>query len=146
MIMKTLKFFLTCFVVMTFFGLASYSQGNEKTTYYWDSGEIHPSLPGVSETVTGSFSGIYTVWDFKYQWRANGTYTGDISGTIYYTSAVEQCNGKDWMPGSVVTCTYRVHIQDESGTLYYANHYIYHQTVNANGELTSDVYKEFILP
>ncbi|NMC38932.1 MAG: hypothetical protein GYA41_11480 [Bacteroidales bacterium] len=144
--MKTLKFFLTCLVVMTFFGLASYSQGNEKTTYYWDSGEIHPSLPGVSEAVTGSYSGIYTVWDFKYQWRANGTYTGDISGTVYYTSAVEQCNGKDWMPGSVVTCTLRIHVQDKNGTLYYTEHHIYHQTINANGELTSDVYKEFILP
>ena len=83
---------------------------------------------------------------FYYQRRAKGTYTGDISGTIYYTSAVENYNFKDWMPGSTETGTGtgRIHIHDEYGTVYYTLHYISHATINANGELTSDVSKEFV--
>lgn len=142
--MKALKFFLTVFVVMTFFALASYSQGNVKTTYYYNSGElVSIQLPGLAETVTGSYGGYWTVWFFKSQWRAKGTYVGDDSGIIYYTSIVENYNFKDWMPGTVVTGTGRIHIQDEYGTMYYTFHYISHATINANGELTSDVSKEF---
>ena len=47
------------------------------------------------------------------------------------------------MPGTVVTGTGRIHIQDEYGTMYYTFHYISHATINANWELTSDVSKEF---
>jgi len=143
MIMKTLKFFVTFFVVMTFFALTSYSQGNVKTTYYYGNNLVGVQLPGLPETVTGSFGGYWTIWNFKTQWRAKGTYTGDISGTIYYTSAVENYVFKDWMPGSVETGTGRIHIHDEYGTVYYTLHYISHATINANGELTSDVSKEF---
>jgi hypothetical protein len=142
--MKTLKFFLTFFVVMTFFALASYSQGNEKTVTYYESGYLESiQPPGLPETISGSFSGYWTVWNFKWQWRAKGTYVGDITGTIYYTSAVENYNFKNWMPGSVETGTGRIHIQDEYGTVYYTLHYISHATINANGELTSDVFKKF---
>lgn len=139
--MKTLKFFLTVFVVMAFFTLTAYSQGNVKTTYYVSKDLPGIQLPGVPETVTGSFNGYWTVWNFKVQWRAKGTYTGDISGTIYYTSAVENYISKDWMPGSVKTGTGRIHIQDEYGTLYYTLHYVSHVTINANGEIASDVYQ-----
>ena len=146
--MKTLKIFLTIFVAMTFFALTSYSQGNVKTTYYYVSPPLVSfQLPGVPETVTGSYSGYWTVWNFKAQWRAKGIYTGDITGTIYYTSAVTNYNFKDWMPGSVGTGTGTIHIQDEYGTVYYTYHYISHITINANGEIASDVNKEhkFIL-
>jgi hypothetical protein len=148
MIMKTPKIFLTFFVVMTFIALTSYSQGNEKTTtYYGPYNLVEVQLPGLPETVTGSYGGYWTVWNFKTQWRAKGTYTGDDTGIIYYTSIVENYNFKDWMPGSVETGTGRIHIHDEYGTVYYTLHYISHATINANGELTSDVYKEneFIL-
>lgn len=141
--MKALKLFLTVFVVMTFFALTAYSQGNVKTTYYYEANLTEAQLPGLSETVTGSYSGYWTVWYFKTQWRAKGTYVGDDSGTIYYTSAVENYNFKNWMPGSVETGTGRIHIQDEYGTLYYTLHYISHATINANGEPTSDVSNEF---
>lgn len=141
--MKTLKFFLTFFVAMTFFALTSYSQGNTKTaTYLGPFYLAGVQLPGLPETVTGSYGGYWTVWDFKYQWRANGIYTGDDSGTMYYTSAVENYNSKDWMPGSVATGTCTIQIHDEYGTVYYNFHYIYHITINANGEIASDVYKE----
>lgn len=141
--MKSLKFLLTFFVIMTFFAFTSYSKGNVKTTTYYDSGElVGISLPGVPETVTGSFGGYWTVWDFKTQWRAKGTYVGDISGTIYYTSVVENYNYMDWMPGSVETGRGTIHIKDEYGTVYYHSHYIGHITVNAKGEITADVYKE----
>jgi len=140
--MKTLKYFLTVFVAMTFFALTSYSQGNVKTTYYIASPPLEGfQLPGVPETVTGSYEGYWTVWYFKTQWRAKGTYTGDDTGTVYYTSAIENYNSKDWMPGEVVTGTGRIHIQDKNGTVYYTLHYISHITINANGEIVSDVYK-----
>jgi len=80
---------------------------------------------------------------FYYQRRAKGTYVGNDSGTIYYTSSVENYIFKDWMPGSVETGTGRIHIKDEYGIVYYNVHYISHATINANGELTSDVSKEF---
>jgi len=139
--MKTLKIFLTFFVVMTFFALTSYSQGNSKTSYYYNSGAlVSIQLPDVPETVSGSYEGYWTVWNFKTQWRAKGTYTGDISGTMYYTSVIENYSFKDWMPGSVETGTGTVHIRDEYGTVYYKSHYTSHVTVNANGEITSEVY------
>lgn len=141
--MKTLKFFLTVFVVMAFFSLTGFSQGNEKTTYYYEANLTEVQLPGLQETVSGYYGGYWTVWNFKTQWRAKGIYVGDISGITYYTSAVENYNFKDWMPGAVETGTGRIHIQDEYGTLYYTLHYISHVTINANGEPTSDVAKEF---
>jgi len=79
---------------------------------------------------------------FYYQWRAKGTYVGDDFGTIYYTSVVENYNFKDWMLGSVETGIGRIHIQDEYGTVYYNSHYTSHITINANGEITSDVLNE----
>jgi hypothetical protein len=128
---------------MTFFTLTSYSQGNVKTTtYYGPNDLVGVQLPGLPETVTGSYAGYWTVWNFKTQWRAKGTYTGDISGTIYYTSAVENYNLMNWMPGSVETGIGTIHIQDEYGTVYYTLHYISHITINANGEIASDVSKE----
>jgi len=139
--MKRLKFFLTFFVATTFFALASYSQGNVKTTYYYSENLVSIQLPGVPETVTGSFAGYWTVWYFKTQWRAKGTYTGDNTGTVYYTSIVENYNFKDWMPGSVETGTGRIQIQDEYGIVYYSFNYISHMTINANGEIASDIYK-----
>ncbi|MGB8489776.1 MAG: hypothetical protein WCE64_01830 [Bacteroidales bacterium] len=142
--MKTLKFFLTFFVVMTFFTLTSYSQRNVKTTTYYGYDLVNVQLPGLTETVTGSYGGYWTVWNFKTQWRAKGTYTGDISGTIYYTSAIENYNDMTWMPGSVETGVGTIRIEDEYGTVYYTYHYISHITINANGEIASDVYKEQI--
>lgn len=142
--MKTLKFFFTFFVVMTFFTLTSYSQGNGKTTTYYGNDLVNAQLPGLPETVTGSYGGYWTVWNFKTQWRAKGIYTGDVSGTTYYTSAVENYNFMDWMPGLVLTGTGTIHIRDEYGTVYYTFHYISHITINANGEIASDVYKEQI--
>ena len=139
--MKTLRFFSTFLVVMTFFALTSYSQGNVKTTtYYGPIDLVELQLPGVPETVTGSFGGYWTVWNFKTQWRAKGTYVGDDSGTIYHTFAVQNYMFKDWMPGSVKTGTSIVRIRDENGTVYYNSHTISHITVNANGEITSDVF------
>ena len=80
--MKTLKFLLTVFVMMTFCVLTSYSQGNVKTTTYYGAVElVREKLPGVSETFTGSYSGYWTVWYFKTQWIAKGKYT-DISATF----------------------------------------------------------------
>ena len=140
--MKTLNFFSVLLIVMTFFALASYAQGNVKTKdYYGPYNLVEVQLPGLPETVTGSYGGWWTVWNFKSQWRAKGTYTGDTSGTIYYTSAVENYSFKDWMPGSVETGTGTVHIRDEYGTVYYKSHYTGHVTINANGEITSDVFK-----
>ena len=141
--MKTLKFYLMLFVAMTFLTMNSYSQGNTKTSAYFDSGElVGLQLPGVPETVTGSYGGWWTVWYFKTQWRAKGMYVGDISGTIYYTSAVSNDISIQWMPGEIVTATNRVHIEDEYGTVYYHDHYNLHITLNAKGELTSDVFNE----
>ena len=141
--MKTLKFLSTLFIVMTFFALTSYSQGNAKTTtYYGPYNLVEVQLPGLPETVTGSFGGYWTVWSFKTQWRAKGTYVGDISGTVYYTSSIENYNFMDWMPGSVETGRATISIRDEYGTVYYTLHYISHVTVNAKGEVTADVFKE----
>ena len=127
---------------MTFFTITSYSQGNVKTTKYYGNDLVNVQLPGLPETVTGSYGGYWTVWNFKTQWRAKGTYTGDISGTIYYTSVVENYNLMNWMPGSVETGRGTIRIQDEYGTVYYTLHYINHITINANGEIASDVSKE----
>jgi len=141
--MKTLKFYLMLFVVITFLTMNSYSQGNEKTsTYYGPYQMVSIQLPGVPESVTGSYGGWWTVWNFKTQWRAKGTYVGDISGTIYYTSAVSNDISINWMPGEVATGTSRVHIEDEYGTVYYHYHSTFHVTLNANGEITADVFNE----
>ena len=141
--MKTLKFLLTFFVLMTFFAFTTYSQMNVKTTYYWESPQlIGFELPGVPETVSGAYSGYWTVWNFKYQWRAGGVYVGDISGVTYYTSVIENYNFMDWMPGSVETGRATMHIKDEYGNVYYNSHYTSHATINAKGELTSEVFNE----
>lgn len=122
-IMKTLKFFLTCFVVITFFGLASYSQGNVKKIEYLGEDLVNYQLPGLTETAPGSYSGCLTYRNFKYLWRAEGTFTGDDSGNKYYTSYFETYNYPDWMPGSVVTGVGTIHIKDEQGKVCYTTHY-----------------------
>ena len=67
---ENFKFLLTFLVVTTFFASNSYSQGNVKTSDYYDSGELAGiQLPGVPETASASFEGWWTVWNSKTQWR-----------------------------------------------------------------------------
>jgi len=141
--MKTLKILLTFFIVMTFFALTSYSQGNVKTSeYYGPYDLVNAQLPGLPETVTGSYGGWWTVWNSKVQWRAKGMYVGDISGTIYYTSNVANTNFMDQMPGNIFTDRATITIQDEFGKVWYTSHYNFHLTINANGEITSEIWNE----
>ncbi len=124
--MKTLKFFLTFFIAMTFFALNSYSQKNVKTSVYIGPNElVNVQLPGVPETVSGSFEGWITDWNYKEQARTNGTYTGDETGTIYYTSVDYNYIWMNWMPGVVglvMKFEYTSHIKDEFGNVYYNYH------------------------
>ncbi|WP_167618507.1 hypothetical protein [Maribellus sediminis] len=141
--MKTLKFLASCFVVVCFFAYAANAQKNVKTTEYYNSGELVSfQLPGVPELVTGSFEGWWTVWNSKVQWRAKGMYVGDITGTIYYTSNVANTNFMDQMPGNIFTDRATITIQDEYGKVWYTTHYNFHLTVNANGEITSEIWNE----
>ncbi|WP_297096518.1 hypothetical protein [uncultured Draconibacterium sp.] len=139
--MKSIKILLSILVVFTFFAFTSSAQKNVKTVYYYESGPLVGfELPGVPETVSGAYSGYWTIWNFKWQWRAKGVYVGDNTGTIYHTSAIENYNFLDWMPGSVETGRATILIKDEDGNVYYNNHYTSHATINANGEITSDVW------
>ena len=47
------------------------------------------------------------------------------------------------MPGSVQTGTSMIRIHGEYGTVYYTSHYNSHVTINANGEITSDVFNTY---
>lgn len=74
--------------------------------------------------------------------EAKGIYVGDISGTVYYTSNVENYTSVDWIPGAVINYTVTICIADEYGNVYYTSHHNDHQTINANGEISAEVINE----
>ncbi len=141
--MKTLKFLLTFFVVLTIFAMTTNAQQGHKTVIppWSECVEAYP-FPCLGETITGCEEYTLTLWDYKGQMRVKGTFVGDDTGTVYYFSAVANWKGVFNPPGQVTMGIETRTLEDEYGNVYFTYHHNDHQTINANEVVTAEFWKE----
>ncbi len=143
--MKTLKFILILFVLLSFFALNSNAQQGHKTVVEtWTECVENYPFPCLGETISGCEVYSLTLWDLKGQMRVKGTFTGDDSGTVYYFSYVSNWKGIFWTPGQVTMGISTASLEDQYGNVFYTNHHNDHQTINANEVATAEFWKDHV--
>ncbi|HYQ56139.1 MAG TPA: hypothetical protein VEP89_02250 [Draconibacterium sp.] len=144
--MKNLKFLVTFIVVMAFFAFNSYSQKpidrSDKTVDSWEECVEGYPFPCLGENITGCEVYTFKFWPNQAQLKVKGTFTGDDTGTVYYFSWVFNFKGVLWIPGGILMGTETKCLEDEYGNVYYTYHHNDHQTLNANGEIPVEFWKE----
>lgn len=138
--MKTLKlFFVTMLVLFLAVGISSAQVKKTVTTESWPWEGIQFCT---NDYVTGEETLVTTVWNGKIQWRYKGTYTGE-SGKSYSWSLVVNYSWKDFVEETAYTETYVSTAVIECEGVPIALYKIrYHLTVNANGEIPVQIYKD----
>lgn len=141
--MKTYKFLLTLFVVLTFFAISSYAQqGHKIVVDSWTDCVSEYPFPCIGETISGCEEYTLTLWDFKGQMRVKGTFVGDDTGTVYYFTATANWKGIFWTPGQIIMGVETRCFEDEYGNVIYTYHHNDHQTINANDVITAEFWRD----
>jgi hypothetical protein len=139
--MKILKFAFFAFLLTAVSNV--FAQGN-KTTYCYTWEPLY--LPCVDEYVIGEVEECWTYFDnSKMQVKIKGELTGETSGSIYTLSQVRNINIQNWdlweMDGSSTgTEVVNLSIVKDGMEIGVIKETI-HLTINANGELTAEVFK-----
>jgi len=137
--MKSLKFLLTFFVVMTFFAVGISNAQNK--TVETESFDFEGVMDCTDDYVWGVETMVYTTWDYKYQVRGKGEYVG-ASGKHYTWSLVFNVNMKKYIPGKGVNRTeVSTSVIECEGVPIAIYKVRFHATMNANGEMT--VYRDW---
>lgn len=136
--MKTLRLFFSV-LLLGLFTLASSAQPPKTVRYStltWES----ISIPCIDENVTGEIEMCNTVWNNKVLNKYKGTLVGETTGNIYTLSLVGNRMYRRFEDGRAGNQTQAQTLSFcLEGVEVFVMHITTHYTVNANGELVSEV-------